>query len=392
MKKLFLSILTITLMFSATLSCDEADIGPSDSCAYTPAASYAAHPKNAVFQSILDTYVKKGLPGISALVRDESGTWVGYSGKADIDKNISFTPCHPSKAASITKFMVGTLTFMLQEKGLININDPISKYVDADIIKKVKNADLVTIKNCMQHTTGFYDIITDSEFYLAVLNNPNKQWDAEELLNYVYGKDSYFAPNEGVEYSNTNTIFVGMCLDKVLGYHHSKALREMIWKPLGMNDTYYQSRDGLPNTVAQGYYDLYNNNTIVNVSNLITGSGNGYGGVFSTVYDLEKFMNAYYYDKTLVSDEGMATMMTFIPESEQNNLGVGIMQKFKNFSTHLGVGHSGRDLGYSADLFAFPTRNDRLMIFFVNYGTDGDTALREVFREFEKTLVLELTK
>jgi len=392
MKKLFFSILSISLVFCATLSCDEVDIGPSDSCAYTPAASSTTHPKNVVFQSILDTYVKKGLPGISALVRDESGTWVGYSGKADIDKNIPFTPCHPSKAASITKFMVGTLMMMMQEKGLININDPISKYVDADIIKKVKNADQVTIKNCMQHTTGFYDIITDAEFYLAVLNNPNKSWDAEDLLKYVYGKDPYFAPNEGVEYSNTNTIFVGMCLDKVLGYHHSKALREMIWKPLGMNDTYYQSRDGLPNTVAQGYYDLYNNNTIVNVSNLITGSGNGYGGVFSTVYDLEKFMNAYYYDKTLVSEAGMATMMTFIPESEQNNLGVGIMQKFKNFSTHLGVGHSGRDLGYSADLFAFPTRNNRLMIFFVNYGTDGDTALREVFREFEKTLVLELTK
>lgn len=392
MKKLFVSILSISLVFGVTLSCDEADIGPSDSCAYTPAVSSTTHPKNVVFQSILDTYVKKGLPGISALVRDESGTWVGYSGKADIDKNIPFTPCHPSKAASITKFMVGTLMMMMQEKGLININDPISKYVDADIIKKVKNADQVTIKNCMQHTTGFYDIITDAEFYLAVLNNPNKSWDAEDLLKYVYGKDPYFAPNEGVEYSNTNTIFVGMCLDKVLGYHHSKALRDMIWKPLGMNDTYYQSRDGLPNTVAQGYYDLYNNNTIVNVSNLITGSGNGYGGVFSTVYDLEKFMNAYYYDKTLVSEAGMATMMTFIPESEQNNLGVGIMQKFKNFSTHLGVGHSGRDLGYSADLFAFPTRNDRLMIFFVNYGTDGDTALREVFREFEKTLVLELTK
>jgi len=392
MKKTLISQLSVTLVLLITLSCDSADIGTSDNCTYTPPASSALHPKNALFQTILDTYVKKGLPGISALVRDEDGTWVGYSGKADIDKNIPFTPCHPSKAASITKFMVGTLTFMLQEQGKININDPISKYVDADIIKKVKNADKVTIKNCMQHTTGFYDIITDSEFYLAVLNNPNKQWEAEELLNFVYGKDPYFAPNEGVEYSNTNTVFVGMCLDKVLGYHHSRALREMVWQPLGMNDTYYQSRDGLPNTVAQGYYDLYNNNTIVNVSNLITGSGNGYGGVFSTVFDLEKFMNAYYYDKTLISKESMSAMMTFIPESEQNNLGVGIMQKFKNFSTHLGVGHSGRDLGYSADLFAFPTRNERLMIFFVNYGTDGDTSLREVFREFEKTLVLELTK
>ena len=46
-----------------------------------------------------------------------------------------------------------------------------------------------------------------------------------------------------------------------------------------------------------------------------------------------------------------------------------------------------RDLGYCADLFVFPTRNNRLMIFFVNYGTDGYTALRE----FEKTLVLEFT-
>lgn len=386
------SIPSFILIFLFTLSCNDADIGPSNNCSYSPPSSSQAHPKNTTFQSILDTYVKKGLPGISALVRDESGTWVGFSGKADIAKNIPFTPCHPSKAASITKFMVGTLTFMLQEKGIININDPISKYIDAGIISKVKNADKVTIKNCMQHTTGFYDIITDSEFYLAVLNNPNKQWDAEELLKFVYGKDPYFAPDQGVEYSNTNTIFVAMCLDKVLGYHHSKALREMIWNPLGMNDTYYQSRDDLPNTVAQGYYDLYNNNTIVNVSNLITGSGNGYGGVFSTVFDLEKFMNAYYYDKKLISEESINTMMTFISEGDVNNLGIGIMQKFKNFSTHLGIGHSGRDLGYSADLFAFPTRNDRLMIFFVNYGTDGNTALREVFREFEKTLVLELTK
>ena len=377
------------VLLVSVLSCKEADIGSTNDCVFINSPT---HPNTNTYQGILYKYVKKGLPGISALVRDDNGTWIGYAGKADIDRNIPFLPCHPSKAASITKFMVGTLTFMLQEQGKLNIDDPISKYVDSKIISKVKNADQVTIRNCLQHTTGFYDIITDSEFYLAVLNNPNKNWEAEELLKFVYGKDPYFPANEGTEYSNTNTIFVSMCLDKVLGYHHSIALREMIWEPLGMVNTYYQSRDKLPNTVAQGYYDLYNNNTIVNVSNIITGSGNGYGGVFSTIHDLEKFMDAYYYDKTLVSEASMATMMTFITESEQNNLGVGIMQKFKNFSSHLGVGHSGRDLGYSADLFAFPTRNNRLMIFFVNYGTDGDTALREVFREFEKELVLTITE
>jgi len=394
MKKLLNALLGAGLGFVMTLSCEEANVVPTSSCNYTPQPSFAAHPKNQTYQSILDSYVKKGLPGISALVKDDDGVWMGYSGKADIDKNISFTPCHASKAASITKFMVATLTFMLQERGLININDPISKYIDADILSKIDNAGQVTIKNCLQHTTGFYDITDDSEFYLAVLNNPNKDWKATELLKFMYGKKSNFAPDEGVLYSNSNTIFVAMCLDKVLGYSHARALHSMIWEPLGMNDTYYQSHDKLPNTVAQGYYDLYNNNTIVNVSNLVTGSGNGYGGVYSTVEDLQKFMNAYYFDKTLVSEASMAAMMTFLPEDGDtgDNLGVGIMQKFKKFSPHLGTGHSGRDLGYSADLFVFPTRNNRLMIFFVNYGTNGDTFLRETFREFEKELVLEITE
>jgi len=394
MKMSIISIASACLIFLSTLSCEEADVVPTNSCAYMPQPSFAEHPKSQAFQSIVDEYVKKGLPGISALVQDENGLWMGYAGKADIGKNVAFTPCHPSKAASITKFMVATLTFMLQERGLINIDDPISKYIDSDVLSNIENADQVTIKNCLQHTTGFYDITEDSEFYLAVLNNPNKDWSATELLKFMRGKDPNFEPNEGVLYSNSNTIFVAMCLDKVLGYSHARALRSVIWEPLGMNNTYYQSREDLPNTVAQGYYDLYNNNTIVNVSNLITGSGNGYGGVYSTVEDLQKFMNAYYFDKTLVSDESMTTMMTFLPEDGDtgDNLGVGIMQKFKKFSPHLGTGHSGRDLGYSADLFVFPTRNNRMMIFFVNYGTNGDTFLRETFREFEKELVFEITE
>ncbi len=383
------TVKVIVLALVGLFSCKDPDIGPTSDCTFT---DFPSHPKASIYQGIVDKYVKKGLPGISVLVRDEGGTWIGYGGKSDIARNIPFLPCHPSKAASITKFMVGTLTFMLQEQGRISIDDPISKYVDPTIISRVANADQVTIRNCLQHTTGFYDLITDSEFYLAVLNNPNKNWDAEELLKFVYEKDPYFAPNEGVEYSNTNTIFVGMCLDKVLGYPHGQALREMIWDPLGMTNTYYQGREALPNTTAQGYYDLYNNNTIVNVSNIITGSGNGYGGVFSTTQDLLKFMDAVYYNNILISKASLDVMMDFIPEDERNDLGVGMMRKFKNFTTNTGVGHSGRDLGYSADLFAFPSRNNRLMIFFVNYGTDGETNLRQVFLDFEQELVLAITQ
>jgi D-alanyl-D-alanine carboxypeptidase len=51
-----------------------------------------------------------------------------------------------------------------------------------------------------------------------------------------------------------------------------------------------------------------------------------------------------------------------------------------------GIGHSGRDLGYTADLFWFPSRNVSFT-FVLNYGTNGDSKLRPVFRQFEQELI-----
>jgi D-alanyl-D-alanine carboxypeptidase len=79
------------------------------------ADSSSKHPKKLQFKNLLDKYTKKGLPGISLLVNDASGTWVGSAGKADIEKNVPFMPGTVSKAASITKFIMGTLVFKLIE-------------------------------------------------------------------------------------------------------------------------------------------------------------------------------------------------------------------------------------------------------------------------------------
>jgi D-alanyl-D-alanine carboxypeptidase len=378
------------ITFALVLCCQKPDIQSTEACQYQPEADYSNHPKAAQFSEILLKYKRKGLPGITAMMEDEDGIWVGYTGYADLKNKVEFLPCQPSKAASVTKLMVATAGFILQEDGLWSLDDRISDYIDKDIIDNIEGADKVTIRNCMQHTTGFYDIITDSEFYLSVLNNPNKHWKAEELITFAYNKEGAFAPNTAAKYSNTNILLVSMAMDKVLGYSHARALRERLWTPLEMNDTYYQSRESLPNNIAQGYYDLYNDGSILNVSNIITGSGNGYGGVFSTVFDLRKFMRALYFDKTLISQASLDEMFTFINEDEKRDIGVGILRSFKHMSVEPGVGHTGRDLGYSADMFVFPTANDRLMIFFVNYGTDGDTPLRQVFWDFEEDMIKAL--
>src|SRR4051794_28063301 len=67
----------------------------------------AAHPQAAAFRALIEKYQQKGLPGISLLVRDKSGTWVGSTGKADVENNIPFQVGQVSKVASITKLFMG---------------------------------------------------------------------------------------------------------------------------------------------------------------------------------------------------------------------------------------------------------------------------------------------
>jgi hypothetical protein len=50
------------------------------------------------------------------------------------------------------------------------------------------------------------------------------------------------------------------------------------------------------------------------------------------------------------------------------------------------IGHTGRDLAYSADMFYFP-KSGATMIFFVNYGTDAKSSLKPVFLEFESKVL-----
>jgi D-alanyl-D-alanine carboxypeptidase len=286
---------------------------------------------------------------------------------------------------------MGTLTLKLQEEGKINVDEPISKYIDADILKKITNAEGKTIKNLMMHTTGIFDVITSDKFYLAVINNPNKKWTQLDLLELVYGEKGVdLGKPYKASYSNTNTLLLTMCIEKATGIKHEKLFHDMILTPLKMNDTYYQGHDDMPTSTAQGYFDLHNNGTIVNMANYITGSGNGYGGVFSNVFDLNKFITALFIDKTILKQSTIDSMQVFIQEDTDFYTGLGTIKKFTDKADY-GIGHTGRDLGYSADLFYFPNKKCKL-IFFVNYGTNGKSSLKQIFRDFESEIAVALLK
>ncbi len=380
----------LILVFLCGSSCKKAEINRpvTLNCPLEDKNTYQVNPKSNQYQALIEKYVKQGLPGIILLVKDDNGFYIGSAGMADIKEGIKLQPCHIAKILSITKFMLGTAVFRLQEKGILSLDDPLTKYIPKDKLDKIANGtEPLTIRNLMNHTSGIYDVIKDQGFYLQVLNNPMKHWTADDLLKYVYNKDAMFAfnPADTAGYSNTNFTLLSMVVEAATGKPHSKVLHEEVIDKLGLSDTYYFWHDPLPeDRIAQGYYDLYNNGTLMNLTNWNTGSGNGYGGVYSTVWDMYLFIKALYVDKTLLNQASLDQMLVFHHTIEnRKQLGVACYKDFidiGNPATDFAWGHRGRDLSYSADLDYFPNHH-AIMSMIVNYGTDGNSALRPAFLE-----------
>ncbi|MGZ3882373.1 MAG: serine hydrolase domain-containing protein, partial [Flavisolibacter sp.] len=222
--KSFLYIALVLFGFS----CKKAFVEPTTAkTIYAPwTDSSSRHPDNAAFRALIEKYRKLGLPGISLLVRNSKGTWFGATGKADIEHNIPFEPGQVASVASITKFLMGTLVFKLIEDsvhtglGYNSLYKPISTWLPSRITSRIANGNVITLGDCMKHETGVPDIIEQSSFYLAVLNQPNKNWKPEEILDFIYDKPAVFKTRDTAIYSNTNTLLVSMIMDAATGKKH----------------------------------------------------------------------------------------------------------------------------------------------------------------------------
>ncbi|WMJ72926.1 serine hydrolase domain-containing protein [Cytophagaceae bacterium ABcell3] len=378
-------LLLLILLLSA---CREPIVAPTTNC--NTYNSNQEHLKGAAISNLMIEYRKKGLPGMAIMIKDQEGEWIGAEGKADIDKDIDMQPCHISQTASITKLFFAALALKLHEEKTLDINRPVSEYLPSEITQKIENAEQITLYMLLNHSSGLYNHSTDRSFYLDILNNPTKRWKAKELMEYVYDHPSRFPPGTNVSYSNSNTLLASLVVDYATGVKHGKLLRDKILDPLRLNDTFYPFHDNLPeHGVAQGYFDLYNNGKIVNISNYNTGIGNGYNGLHSTVIDLHTFLEALLINKTVLSQESLDIMLEINPiKSNDTRFGVGVIEDFLDRRDPLeyGIGHGGRDLAYTGELFYFPEKNVSFSLL-MNYGNDTYSRLNPIYLDFRRRLV-----
>jgi D-alanyl-D-alanine carboxypeptidase len=342
-------------------------------------------------RNLLAQVTHAGIPGMMLTVHDsENGYWSGAAGYADLSSHSPMEACQMTRAGSIAKTFTAVTILLLQEQGLLHLDDPISKYLSPTDLREIQNAQESSVRQLLNHSSGIFNYILSGNFQTASLNDLSKVWQPEELLQYARGADAYFSPGTDFRYSNTNYILLGMIIEKVTGKPFYQAFQEQIFQPIGLTSTQFAATDPVPNGLVRGYVDFYSKSQLINSTYY---SGWDYytadGGLLSNTHDLTVFF-VHLLEGKLLTPESLQEMLLWNlpaqqdPENYPTAYGLGIFK----IDTEYGVAyiHSGDAIGYYASLVYFPEK--RITISWAvngNYGkldkiTQTKSAMSGIFK------------
>jgi D-alanyl-D-alanine carboxypeptidase len=287
-KKILLLITTGTILLSACKK-DTVTIPPSNFVDAALSATYTNR-LNTVFDSVCAALNIKGAS--SAVLVPGVGIW-----KKAYGESYAGVPMNTNMILTIgsnTKTYISTLMLKLQEKGMLNISDTIGKW----IINKPYTNGKVTIKQLLNHTSGFGDFSYNPLFIQAIRDDFNRVWQPEEM--YQFFQTPYFTtPGSSYRYSDQNTLLAGIIIEKVTNKPLKNSLRELVLSPAGLDKTVYYPFEQTPLTIPHSWSadysptgDLEDLDAIGYSRIAFCSADNAAGGMMSTAEENARFWNA----------------------------------------------------------------------------------------------------
>lgn len=266
----------------------------------------------------------------------------GY-GMANFEWNIPNTSSTKFRVGSITKQFTSMAIMQLQERGLLNVQDPIGKYL-TDYPKPV--ADRVTLHHLLTHSSGIPSY-TNAPDYVARMG---AKASVAQMIARFKDLPLEFEPGSAYKYNNSGYFLLGAIIEKVSGRSYETFLQDNIFGPLGMRNTGYDHAEAVLPNRASGYNrgaDGLQNAAFVDMSQPYSA-----GALYSTVEDLLLWDQALYTEK-LVKAPTLETIYKPRIETTDKRL-YGYGWYVNPLNGHRNVGHSGSIDGFSGYLSRFP--------------------------------------
>ena len=306
--------------------------------------SLALQDPQQALDTIIGQYASPDGPALVIHVATPDGDWTAATGLADGERPA--VAGDRFRIGSMSKTFVAVVALKLAEEGVFDLDDPASDWLPDEVVRRIANADIVTIRQLLAMRSGIDDYLAYSPFWVALEEDPTYEWTAEEALEYAYDLPLLTAPDVMFNYSNTNYLLLQLVLEAAGEAPLHTLIRDYILDPLALDNTYTQVSETLPGGFVDGYGDFDGDGAMENVSGINDGAGLGDGGLISNAADIATFYRALLHDQTLLSAESLAALLDFQPDDEGNGYGLGLSE----WQSPDGPvwGHGGGVLGFSS--------------------------------------------
>jgi D-alanyl-D-alanine carboxypeptidase len=177
--------------------------------------------------------------------------------------------------------------------------------------------------------------------------------------SYALDKPLNFPPGSQYEYCNTNTMLLGLVVEKQSGQALPDYIGEHILVPLKLTHTSFPTTAAFPDPHPQGYTTLDRREQIATDWN--PSWGWGAGNMISTLDDMRIWARALADGALLTPDTQRQRLDTIVPMNPERTAfyGLGI------FSDGGWIGHTGVIFGYQTGVFYLP-QTQTTLVFFTN--------------------------
>ncbi len=262
----------------------------------------------------------KQIPGAVALVaRNGKIVYHKAFGTANHETGRAFKSDDIFRIASQTKAITATAVMMLWEEGKFRLDDPISSYIpefgNPQILNTFNEADSsytttpagnpITIRHLLTHTSGIaYGSIDRDDRFKKIFSKAGMidlSSTIEDNVKKLATLPLHYAPGERYTYSYSMDV-LGYFVEILSGMPFDQFLRERLFDPLGMDDTWFylpaSKHDRLVpvQTRENGTWSNFTDTTLFNAKYPVTGAKplfSGGAGLSSTAEDYATFLQMY---------------------------------------------------------------------------------------------------
>lgn len=295
---------------------------------------------------IEDFITQSNIPGASiAIAYKNKVIWSNSYGYENLEKKIPASNISKFRVASISKLFTGTAMYKLYKEGLLDIDLPISNYLDS-IPEHWKS---ITCRQIAQHTSGIGHYIDVPDALDTLHYN-----STTEALSKFKNRPLKHNPDEGVTYSSYAYTVLAAVIEKVTHKRFLTAMDDILFTPLNMKDT--RADDQTKNISNRTAFFQYDKDRNPEQSPYIDLSGKWAGsGFLSTAIDLARFGAAHTFSSDFFTKEDLNTITSArkLNDTLQTKEGLGWGQRI-GWEGRLTYWGDGRTPGATCGLLVYP--------------------------------------